>query len=283
MERSNPRPQLQLATVAKHLTDTQAEDLVAIARVFISPTVVSVPKVSDPIFNKESATYFGDVLKLHHCFSDEPFTKDKFEHLLKSTLERYGFVVKSPTTNNPGEDLTIDGVPVSLKTQADQSIELDYLQIHKFMELGKGDWGNSERDIRNLLEQFLEHISRYQRIFVLRAITNPKVCKANNRDFTDWEYELVEIPKSLLEAARHGEITISTRSKLTSAKPATCAVFETLSNGERARIYNLYFDGGGERKLKLTSLRKDHCKVHGTWKFRDPKSIHDGTSADLRI
>jgi hypothetical protein len=265
------KPQVQLAQLAARLSESQASDRAFIAEVFLSPIFMTVPRVAAPILTPRSASHFGDVLRLHHCFSDEPFTKDKFEHLFKSTLEKDGVAVKKPTTNNPGEDLTIGKERVSLKTQADQNIDIDSVQIHKFMELGRGDWGNNADDIKNLLVQFLDHISRYERIFVLRAINNPKVCKAKNTAFTDWEYELLEIPKSLLEEARFGEIKISQRSKLKTTKPATCSVYEPHDNQERSLKYNLYFDGGGERKLKITALSKRYCKVHATWKFRDPQ------------
>ena len=31
--------------------------------------------------------------------------------------------------------------------------------------------------------------------------------------------------------------------------------------------YQLYFDGGTERKLQIKNLRKDLCTVHATWVF----------------
>jgi type II restriction enzyme len=32
-------------------------------------------------------------------------------------------------------------------------------------------------------------------------------------------------------------------------------------------MYELYFDGGTERKLQVKNLRRDLCRIHATWQF----------------
>ena len=85
---------------------------------------------------------FGDASRIHHCFSSGPFTKDKFEY----ALERVCHVCEIPASRaprgNPGHDLTIASVPFSLKTQADASIRPHEIHVSKFMEPGKGEWGD---------------------------------------------------------------------------------------------------------------------------------------------
>lgn len=73
---------------------------------------------------------------------------------------------------------------------------------------------------------------------------------------------LVEIPKLLLEEARDGKLSIRHQSKQ-SPKPGYCDVKEPRG----ALKYQLYFDGGTERKLQIKNLRKDLCIVHATWAF----------------
>ncbi|MDV2888178.1 hypothetical protein RYX45_23730, partial [Alkalihalophilus pseudofirmus] len=76
-----------------------------------------------------------------------------------------------------------------------KAIKIDEIHISKFMELGKGNWGNNINDLKGLRDQFFKHMSSYDRIFTLRLISRaPR-----------WHYELVEIPKDILMETRFGE------------------------------------------------------------------------------
>jgi type II restriction enzyme len=78
-----------------------------------------------------------------------------------------------------------------------------------------------------------------------------------------WRYELVEIPKSLLEKAAGGRLEMMHGSKQ-SPKPGYCHVTD-----ETGRVmFQLYFDGGTERKLQIKKLDKSLCTVHAEWKFQ---------------
>jgi type II restriction enzyme len=154
---------------------------------------------------------------------------------------------------NPGHDITIDRIPCSLKTQADANIKEDTLHISKFMELGKGRWSARVKDLEGLRDQFFAHMTAYDRIFSLRCLS---------KDPKHWQYELVEIPKSLLEEAKDGKLSIRSQSTQ-SPKPGYCDV----TNPYGGLKYQLYFDGGTERKLQIKNLRKDLCIVHATWAF----------------
>jgi len=74
-------------------------------------------------------------------------------------------------------------------------------------------------------------------------------------------YELVEIPKELLEEAWYG----SFRKARTRVIPNSgyCDVTDNLGQPK----FRLYFDGGGERKLQIKDLMKSHCTVHAFWEF----------------
>jgi type II restriction enzyme len=75
-------------------------------------------------------------------------------------------------------------------------------------------------------------------------------------------YELVEIPKKLLEEAKTGDLAMMMTSRQM-PKPGYCTVRDELGNIK----FQLYFDGGTERKLQIKGLRKDLCIVQATWKF----------------
>jgi len=202
--------------------------------------------------NETSLQDFGDAMRIHHCFSAEPFTKDKFEFVLEHVLKTNGHQAKLAPKGNRGHDIVIDGVRVSLKTQADKNIKPDKIWISKFMELGKGQWGDDPKDLDGLRAMFLSHLKGYQRILTLRAL----------KKAPEWFYELVEIPKDILIAAAHGTLEMMSDSRQF-PKPGYCHV----KSPEGQTIYELYFDAGGERKLQVKNLLKNQCVVHATWKF----------------
>ncbi|MCQ9359268.1 MULTISPECIES: hypothetical protein [unclassified Corynebacterium] len=205
----------------------------------------------------EFAASFGDQLIAHNQGSGIPLTKDKFEWAMVQALQDSGHQASKLPNGNPGEDVLVDGVPWSLKTQADKNIKIDRIHISKYMELGKGAWLNAA-DIEALRQRMFDHMSRYERIFTLRCF--PRVTAPTGG--TTYTYELVEIPKALLLLAANWPIEIMEKSRQ-SPKPAYCHVFD--QSGDP--LYSLYFDGGTERKLQVKNLVKSACVVHATWTF----------------
>lgn len=195
----------------------------------------------------------GDLLQIHHCISYEPFTKGRFEHAMRRAFDLCGHDARLSRSGNPGHDLTIDGTRFSLKTQADSNIRASKLWISKFMELGSGQWTNKDQDLIGLRKQYLDHLEQYERVVQLRCLS---------KDPTNWHYELVEIPKELLLEARAGELLMMHDSTQT-PKPGYCYV----KTDEGKLKYELYFDGGGERKLQIKHLLKEYCFVHAVWIF----------------
>ena len=198
---------------------------------------------------------FGDVLCLHHCFSREPFSKDKFEYALERVLNASGITAKLAARGTRGVDIEIAGEQFSLKTEAAKGIREDTILISKFMELGGGKWGDDPEDLIGLRAQFLANLEGVHRILILRLVKKGEPL---------FRYELVEIPKALFLRAVTGHLEMRQESKQ-SPKPGYCHVEE---NGEL--LFSLYFDGGGERKLQIKGLRKELCLVHATWEFPRP-------------
>ena len=232
------------------LTNGQLFWLDKVVEVFECPHTFQI--YESDLFNTGILADFGDALRIHHAFSVEPFSKDKFEYVLEQILKIDGRQANLATKGNRGHDITIDGVKVSLKTQADKNIRRGKIWISKFMELGSGQWSNKPEELNGLLSMFLHHMTGYDRIFTLRTLQKGP----------EWEYELVEIPKKLLQAAENGRLEMKLDSKQL-PKPGYCYVTDLAGND----IFQLYFDGGGERKLQVKNLLKTHCTVHATWKF----------------
>ncbi len=77
-----------------------------------------------------------------------------------------------------------------------------------------------------------------------------------------FRYELVEIPKTLLEGAAKCEFEEMTKSTQ-NPQPGYGRVY----GPGKVLKYELYFDGGSERKLQIKKLDKNLCIVHATWAF----------------
>jgi type II restriction enzyme len=217
----------------------------------------TIMRASDSDIISEAALLdFGDVLRIHHRFSREPFSRDKFEFALEAALRTSGVAAELAQRGRRGYDITITGDKVSLKTEAAKAIRANFLHISKFMELGGGQWGDDPNDLVCLRQQFLDNLAGIDRILVLRALRKGE---------PDYLYELVEIPKALLEKASSGRFEMRTESAQY-PKPGYCFVENA---GEL--LFSLYFDGGGERKLQIKNLKKGLCKVHASWQFEAPQ------------
>lgn len=234
------------------LTAEQIYWLDRVIQVFESPHTFQL--LDSDLLDQTTLDNFGDALRIHHSFSAEPFSKDKFEYVLEKVLKMSGHDVSLAPKGYRGHDITINGTRVSLKTQADTNIRESKIWISKFMELGRGRWGDNPKDLVQLRKAFLQHLQNYERIFTLRALDRAP----------HWRYELVEIPRTLMLAAKNGKLEMQLKSKQF-PKPGYCYV---RSKGKD--LYQLYFDAGSERKLQIKNLLKSRCVIHATWRFSIP-------------
>ena len=234
------------------LTTSQLEWLDSVIGQFKLPHSFDRDPESD-LMVPEALERFGDALRIHHAFSRQPLSKDRFEYALERALFLSGIPAQlEESRTNRGHDLTIAGVPTSLKTEAAANIKEDVIHISKWMELGKGPW-----ELDRLRDMFLDHMRNYDRIFTLRCITRtPKKAPIF------FKYELVEIPKSLMLKSANARLVVQNESRQ-SPRPGYGYIEDSKGKPEFA----LYFDGGTERKLQIRHLRKALCRVHATWEF----------------
>lgn len=240
----------------RDLTPNQLRLVESIQRVFSLPNEFERLEDSD-IVSEEFLASFGDSLRLHHAISSESFTKDKFEFAIDQIMRQLGRKSELADRGNAGHDITIEGTRWSLKTQADRNIRVETLHVSKFMELGRGAWEN-ESDLYGLRDQFIRHMESYERIFSLRQLSR----SAKRVDLSEYQYELVEIPKTLLLQAHDRPCEMKHDSRQT-PKPGTCSAYD-----QDTLLFELYFDGGSERKLQIRKLNKVYCTVHATWTFK---------------
>jgi len=238
----------ELLKAVEGLTDVQSEWVCAVLEQFKKPADFQLNAGSD-FLNEDAVERLGEYLRIHHSFSRQALSKDRFEFALESALKNAGFSADlHDSRNNRGHDITINGTPVSLKTEAAKNIRQDQIHVSKWMELGRGEW---RLDL--LLKLFLEHLENYERVLTFRRIVaGPK----------RYVYELVEIPMKLLEEAAGARLEVCEDSRQ-NPKPGYGYVEEEAGT----RKYSLYFDGGTERKLQIKHLPKALCVCHATWSF----------------
>lgn len=241
--------ELQLLTASLAQLTSSQKALVKTVTEQFGLTHIFCREPSSDIITEQALEAIGDVLRMHHVISRQPLSKDRFEFAFERALLLSGIPARLEVSRtNPGHDITIAGVPVSLKTEASKGIKRDFLHISKFMELGSGEW-----ILERLRDQFFEHMKNYDRIFQLRCLVAQP---------THYFYELIEIPKALLLEAANCEFQTMVKSRQV-PKPGYGYVY-----GESRRLkYSLYFDGGTERKLQIKRLRKELCVIHATWDF----------------
>lgn len=208
------------------------------------------------LLNRGIVNDFGDALRTHHAFSQEACSKDKFEYILEQVCSQNGHKADLAGKGNPGHDITINGTRYSLKSQANRDIKESHVWISKFHELGKGEWSDKPAQLVQLRRQFLQHMEGYERILTLRCLS-----RAPN-----WKYELLEIPKDLLLKAKTGRLEMMVKSKQM-PKPGYCHVM-----GGEKELFQLYFDGGSERKLQIKNLLTSLCIRHAVWEFQSPSA-----------
>lgn len=250
----------RLAAALANLSDAQRAVIGLLIESFDQADLRYTVNAQSDFADDAFGTEFGDLLVIHHVLSQESFTKDKFEHGLAGVLRRLGHDAELAPRGNPGEDVHVDGELWSLKTQADAGIKPDAIHISKFMELGKGQWV-TEADLAGLRDRMFQHMQNYDRIFTLRCLSAARSLRTS----PTLRYELIEIPKALLAESANAPCVMRMDSGQT-PKPGSC----TVTDRDGTLKFELYFDGGTERKLQVRALATRLCVTHATWEFRRP-------------
>ena len=106
----------RLLAAIPELSDYRLQLVDRIVKVFSLPRDYRRPRDS-ALISERVLEDFGDVLRLHHCFSREPFSKDKFEYALENVLKTDGVDAALMQRGQKGYDIRIRGENFSLKTE----------------------------------------------------------------------------------------------------------------------------------------------------------------------
>jgi type II restriction enzyme len=253
---------MSLQEAVASLTPSQKNWIQAFVRQFKMPhTFARNPRsnlVTDTVLEN-----IGDLLRIHHAMSKRSLSKAPFEYAFEKALQLSGKPAKlAESATNPGYDMTIGDVRISLKTEAAKNVKENQLHVSKWMEMGKGVW-----DPPNVqLPRFLEHMKGYDRILSLRCLVQTG---------KQYWYELVEIPHALMMEAANGKME-----KAANTTQETSPWYCRVPDGKGGYKFSLYFDAGSERKLQVKGLEKAYCVLHATWKFESFQLTPESNNGD---
>lgn len=255
---TEPDKQADIADVVEtlqKLSPVQVEVLRAIIKRFA--TEQAGEHVLKDFLSTESFDFFSMRLAAHHAYSSHQLKKENFEHILEQAFRRAGAkVVRANSMTVRGADLTVDGVTLSLKTEAAQGLKSGFIKISKLMEAAWIKQVTKLDDIPGFIAQMvMPHFANYDRIFILRSYADTK-----RKDSI--RYDLHEIPKPLLMGI--GDLKAADFSELTKTRTTSASV---ISAGKQAFKFRL---DGSDDKLTITNLDVTLCPLHAWWSLAKP-------------
>ena len=124
----------RIDNIIKEINSISLDQLQIIEKIlykFIVNTNLSFRDNTSDIVSDSFLYKFENLLRMHHCFSTESFTKDKFEYAMMAVSNSCGSLAELASKGNAGHDLLIKDQKFSLKTQADRNIHNDFIYISK--------------------------------------------------------------------------------------------------------------------------------------------------------
>lgn len=244
----------ELMRVAGDLEPGRVKMLTDIAQSLSQDVEKQINSCSDLVTEDFAEAFAGRIL-IHHALTASVMKKKRFEYALQQTARAVGHdAVLSRSSTNPGEDIRIDGVTFSLKTEAAKNIHPDKITISKFQE---ARWIRGCHTPSEFAEGTRRHVGRhldqYERILILRVFEMEENPMFGRRV----RYDLVEIPLSVLRKV----LDLPDEAFDEESKAGSSGA--NIREGER-RLFRLTLDGSVE-KVTIRSLLVDACIEHGSW------------------
>ncbi len=147
--------------------------------------------------------------------------------------------------NTPGHDIVVDEERISLKTETGRSTKPGRIAITKLCTTEREPW-----EAGVLIERTIDHLSRYDRMIMLRAIWSE-----NNV-----HYQLVDIPLELLRLIRQAELSHVGRRR------GRRSLGGDISIGDEV-VFHVHYDGA-DGKCQIRNLSLDQCSMLRAWDQR---------------
>lgn len=239
----------RLVEAAQRLHPQRLDVLIELAATLDRHVDVDVNPNSD-LMTAEFVEDFSARLIAYHAFHEQTLTKKTFEFVFQGACKAAGRraeITSSPVY--PGADVTVDGVPFSLKTEGARNMSRDRITISKLMEARWIRECRTPEDFaRETVTRVVDHLRSYRRILVLRAFSSR----------AQFEYHLIEIPLDVLMQVQH--LTAVNFSDRTDNGSSSAHVE---IDGEIA--FTLRLDDSVE-KITVSGLRLRFCRRHATWR-----------------
>lgn len=245
--------------VTTALNDHQAAMVDQLRETFSWTSKIEISPDSD-LGGANFAELFLDRLRLHWFITGRPMSKHAFEYALADTLssqnEHKALLVDNSI--NPGADIVWGSQRISLKTEAAKSTHRTRVHISKFSE---ARWIMSAIDPETALAatkaNFANHYDDFDRLMTLRCWVRPTDSQI--------DYQLVEIPKSLLMRIQHS--TVDEFGFNAKGLPSRLSVIS--EHGDR--LFGVTLDRSVE-KLTISGLGIENCLVHMQWTHSYPEA-----------
>ena len=152
----------------------------------------------------------------------------------------------APTVRNtPGHDIIVGEERISLKTETGRGTKPWQIAITKLCTTEREPW-----DARVLVERTIDHLSRYDRMLMLRTTWGDNVLR----------YQLVDVPLELLRLIRDIELSYVGRREGRRSMGGDISI-----SGEIA--FHVHYDGA-DGKCQIRNLAVDQCSVLRRWDQR---------------
>ena len=147
--------------------------------------------------------------------------------------------------NTPGHDIIVGEERISLKTETGRGTKLGRIAITKLCTTEREPW-----EAGVLIERTIEHLARYDRMIMLRAVWADSVVN----------YQLVDIPLGLLRLIERVELSHVGRRR------GRRSLGGDISIGEEV-AFHVHYDGA-DGKCQIRNLSLDRCNVLLAWAQR---------------
>ena len=152
-----------------------------------------------------------------------------------------------PSPNLPQHDLQVAGERISIKTETGKGTKKTLITITKLCTTEKGPW-----EPRALKQHVIRHLSRYNRMLMLRAIWPEEQQHIS--------YQLVEIPVRLLRLIRTAKLVTVGKRK------GRRSLGADITEKEKT-VFHVHFDGA-DGKCQVTKLLVSQCRILNEWDQR---------------
>ena len=200
-------------------------------------------------YNERLFTTFQTLVTQHHVvYPWLPPQGIFFEALAEQAFHLSGAPnahIAQTVANTPAHDLIVGEERISLKTETGRGTKPGLIAITKLCTTEREPW-----EAETLVERTIEHLNRYDRMLMLRALWSAELI----------HYQLIDIPLDLLRLIRDSNLETVGR------RAGRRSLGGDIVMGEEV-LFHVHFDGS-DGKCQIRNLRLERCYDLGEWDQR---------------